>query len=71
MSRPVSLPRIQAAERRRSFVELLSRSSFGCPRRPISCGHMLSDHAGQGYDDAGVPVDPSCTVLGCDCNGVS
>lgn len=51
--------------------ELLSRSSFGCPRKPISCGHLLVDHAGDGRDENGDPIFVACRVPGCDCDGVS
>lgn len=53
------------------LMDSLSRSSLGCPRHPISCGHLLSDHLGAGVDENGDPVDPACTVPGCDCDGVS
>ncbi len=48
--------------------DLLSRASLGCPRNPISCGHMLTDH-GDGWDDDGQPTNPACRR--CDCDGIS
>ncbi len=58
--------RLDRAECRRGFFDVLSRSSLGCPRKPISCGHMLADH-GDGWDDDGEPTNPSCRL--CDCDG--
>lgn len=61
--------RLDRTERRR---DLLSRSSLGCPRKPISCGHMLVDHAREdGWDEDGRPIFAECRVPGCDCDGVS
>lgn len=51
--------------------DLLSRSSFGCPREPISCGHLLVDHAGDGWDENGDPILAACRVPGCDCDGAA
>lgn len=66
--------RLDRVERRRDLLQelqdSLSRSSLGCPRKPVSCGHMLVDH-GDGWDDDGAPTNPACRVRGCDCDGIS
>lgn len=63
-------PRLDRAERRREFRDLLSRSSLDCPRKPISCGHMLVDHGdSEDWDENGRPVSPACRL--CDCDGIS
>jgi hypothetical protein len=58
-------PRVLAAERRREFRDLLSRSSLGCPA-DVSCGHVLSEHVVEDYaDDTGEPIRATCSL--CDC----
>lgn len=63
--------RTDRADHGPTLRDLLSRSSLGCPRKPISCGHMLVDHAGDGWDENGDPIFVACRVPGCDCDGVS
>lgn len=64
MGAPVP-PRVLAAERRREFRELLSRSSLGCPRT-VSCGHLLSEHYVEDCaDDTWEPLRATCAL--CDC----
>lgn len=58
-------PRVVAAERRRDFRDLMSRSSVGCPAS-ASCGHVLSEHVVEDYaDDTGEVVRATCSL--CDC----
>jgi hypothetical protein len=59
-------PRVLAAERRREFRELLTRSSLGC-----DCGHMLSEHAADDWTSAGDPINPSCWCGSAECEGAS
>lgn len=63
--------RLDRSIQHQEYRDLLSRSSLGCPRTPISCGHLLVDHAGDGWDEDGQPTYPRCRVPGCDCDGVS
>ncbi len=60
--------RLDRANHGPTLSDLLSWSSLGCPRKPISCGHMLVDH-GDGWDDEGQPENPACRL--CDCDGAS
>lgn len=62
--------RVLDAESRREFREQMSRSSIGCPAPWPGCGHMLVDHFGpDGLADDFMPINPRCTVAGCDCGG--
>lgn len=55
-------PRVKAAEDRRAFRELLTRTSLGC-----DCGHMLSEHDADDWDSYGNPINPRCRISYCHC----
>jgi hypothetical protein len=58
-------PRVLAAEARREFRQLLSRSSLGCPVG--DCDHLAHEHRADDYDRHGDPINPVCRVPGCRC----
>ncbi len=59
-------PRVLAAERRRDFRDLLTRSSLGC-----DCGHLLSEHTADDWDRNGTPINPRCWCGSELCGGTS
>jgi hypothetical protein len=62
--------RVLAAEKRREFRELLSRSSLGCPLG--QCEHTIGAHLSWvGYDDDGMPIEPQCGHHDCPCGAAS